>query len=595
MTPAEIRGAYGINSSALLSRIGDGAGQTIDIVDAYDDPAFVDSSMPGYLTSDLARFDEKFSLPNPPSFLKVDQYGSSIDLPATDPAGPGNSQGNWEIEEALDVEWAHVIAPGAAIILVECNSDNGFDMYQGVLTAAELPGVSIVSMSWGSPEFSGEQYFDQDFITPSRHEGVTFVAATGDAGAPGDYPAYSPNVVAVGGTNLYLSGNGAYNLETGWPGSGGGQSAFEAEPPDQAGVQHTGARTIPDVSFDANPSTGVAVYDSYNGTNATPWEQIGGTSLAAPSWAGLLAIANQGRVNEGVGTFSGSGQALSALYSISYGDYNDVLQGSNGGSSARPGYDEVTGLGTPKAAFLVPDLVGSGIGARPVVTFQPTGNITAGTGFTVVVAVDNSSAQPAFNFAGRVTLSLLNNAGGSILGGATSAIAQNGVATFSGLTLNHAGIGYTLLATIGPATASTHSFNVMPAAPARLVVISEPPSRVVVNQPFGTTVAIEDAFGNLDTAFIGSVSVVLASGPSGSKLGGELIVQAENGIAVFSLLTVNRIGSGYSIKAISARGLTADRTSVFNVISAVQKAREQTRLHRAVTNIKIRKTAHRAR
>ena len=214
------------------------------------------------------------------------------------------------MEEALDVEWAHAIAPGAAIVLVECSSASGLDMYQGAVTAAGLPGVSVVSMSWESGEFAGEKSFDADFTTPSGHQGVTFVASTGDGGSPGDYPAYSPNVVAVGGTSLYLNANDTYNSEAGWSGSGGGKSVYEAEPAYQDGVQSTGLRTTPDVSFDANPNTGVAVYDSYNGTSATPWEQIGGTSMAAPSWAGLLAIANQGRAQEGVATFSGSSQAL---------------------------------------------------------------------------------------------------------------------------------------------------------------------------------------------------------------------------------------------------------------------------------------------
>jgi subtilase family serine protease len=589
MTPAEIRGAYGINNNSFPSGIGDGTGQTIAIVDAYDDPAFVDSSALGYLNSDLIRFDQKFGLPNPPSFTKLNEYGDSTNLPFPDPAGPGNPQGNWEVEEALDVEWAHAIAPGAAIILVECNSASGADMYQGVTTAADLPGVSVVSMSWGSGEFSGEQFFDKDFTTPSGHTGVTFVASTGDGGAPGDYPAYSPNVVAVGGTSLYLNGNGTYSLETGWSGSGGGKSGYETEPANQAGVQSTGARTIPDVSFDADPNTGVAVYDSYNGTSAAPWEQIGGTSLAAPSWAGILAIANQGRVSEGATVFSGSSQALSALYTINYGDFNDVVKGSNGGASAHAGYDEVAGLGTPKANFLVPDLAAYGLGTKLALTAQPTGNITAGASFGLVVSVESSSGQLESGFGGRVTLVLSNNPGGSVLGGASSVMAQNGTATFPGLTLNRSGIGYTLVVTVGSASIATSSFNVTPAAPARLVVISEPPSRVVVNQSFGIAVAVEDVFGNLETALTGSVSVALASGPNGSTLGGTLTARCEDGIAVFSGLTLNRIGSGYSIRTTGNSELATGRSSVFNVISAAQKAREQARLFRAALKFKIRK------
>ena len=141
-SPAEVRAALAIDEIQFPAVAADGAGQTIAIVDAYDDPSFVDSSAPGFNNSDLARFDQAFGLPNPPSFVKVNEYGAQSNLPGTDPAGAGSSKGNWEVEEALDVEWAHAIAPGASIILIECNSASGADMYQGVITAAALPGIS---------------------------------------------------------------------------------------------------------------------------------------------------------------------------------------------------------------------------------------------------------------------------------------------------------------------------------------------------------------------------------------------------------------------------------------------------------------------
>ena len=208
-------------------------------------------------------FDKQFGLPDPPSFLKINENGSSISLPGQDPSGAGNPNGNWEVEEALDVEWAHAIAPAASIVLVECTSDNSNDLYSGVVTAVDRSGVSVVSLSWGSSEFNGEQTFDGDFA----RTGVTVVASTGDGGSPGEYPAYSPNVLAVGGTSLYLNSNSTYSSETAWSGSGGGTSAFESEPTYQDGVQSTGRRTIPDVAYDADPNTGVPVYDTYNDTN----------------------------------------------------------------------------------------------------------------------------------------------------------------------------------------------------------------------------------------------------------------------------------------------------------------------------------------
>ena len=164
-------------------------------------------------------------------------------------------------------------------------------------------------MSWGLNEYSGEQALDSVFVTPAGHQGVTFVAASGDEGGysvddggnptttPGIlYAAASPNVLAAGGTTLNLNADSSYNSETAWSGSGGGTSLFEPEPVYQEGVQTTGDRTVPDVAFDADPNTGVAVYDSYNDTdNSGPWVEVGGTSLAAPSWAALIAIANQAR------------------------------------------------------------------------------------------------------------------------------------------------------------------------------------------------------------------------------------------------------------------------------------------------------------
>ena len=213
-TPAQIRAAYGISTLSL-----DGTGQTIAIVDAYDDPSIFQA---------LDAFDSQFGLTASgptlysqygpaSSFLTVlNQYGQATSLPSTDPNGPGTD--NWEVEEALDVEWAHAIAPGAQIILVEANSQSLSDLMASVATAASQPGVSVVSMSWGFPEgqavfASDEATYDSVFNVP----GVTFVASTGDYGAADpEYPAFSPNVVAVGGTSLTLNADGSYNSETGW-------------------------------------------------------------------------------------------------------------------------------------------------------------------------------------------------------------------------------------------------------------------------------------------------------------------------------------------------------------------------------------------
>ncbi|HEV3437152.1 MAG TPA: choice-of-anchor Q domain-containing protein, partial [Gemmata sp.] len=457
-TPDQLRTAYGIDSVMFGSVVGDGTGQTIAIVDAYDDPAFVNSTDSNFANSDLAQFDVQLGIPDPPSFTKVNENGQTSPLPKTDPAGAGNVNGNWEIEEALDVEWAHGIAPGASIVLVEANSDSNSDLFTAVATAAALPGVSAVSMSWGIDEYSGENLQDSTFVTPTGHQGVTFLAASGDNGGyaydaqgnptttPGIlYPAASPNVVAVGGTTLQLNADNTYSSETAWSGSGGGTSLYEKEPAYQQGSQNTGFRTTPDVAFDADPNTGVAVYDSYNDTdNSGPWVEVGGTSLAAPSWAGLIAIANQGRVLAGASTLDGPSQTLPALYAISKTDFNDITTGNNGVFSAGPGYDEVTGLGSPNAPGLMASLSTYGTANHIAITSQPPSSVIVGDSFGVVVAAEDTQGgvDPGFN--GTLTISLDANPSGATLGGTLTATASDGVAVFDGLTLNQLGSGYTL-------------------------------------------------------------------------------------------------------------------------------------------------------
>ena len=195
------------------------------------------------------------------------------------------------------MEWAHAIAPVANILLVEASSASFSDLLTAVDYARNAAGVVAVSMSWGGGEFSGESGYDGYFTTPSGHGGVTFVAASGDSGAPVGYPAISPNVVAVGGTTLSLGAGGNYLSESGWSGSSGGLSAYEAEPAYQRTVvtQTSTFRANPDVAYDSNPNTGFSVYDSYNNPVSAPWGQWGGTSDAAPQWAALVAIADQGR------------------------------------------------------------------------------------------------------------------------------------------------------------------------------------------------------------------------------------------------------------------------------------------------------------
>lgn len=333
--PAQVRKAYGFDAIRF-----DGRGQTIAIVDAFNDPN---------IAGDLATFDRTFGIADPPSFRVVGQDGSSTLPVGTNPG--------WATETALDVEWAHALAPAANILLVEAEDNFVSSLITAIDSARHAAGVSVVSMSFGGGEADYVLGLDGYFTTPAGHAGVTFLAASGDGGAPGIYPSLSPNVVSVGGTTLSLDAAGNYANESGWSGSGGGISALEPQPPYQKGVvtQSTTQRTIPDVALDADPATGVAVYDSF-GFPGNSWIQVGGTSFSAPAWAALIGVADQARAEQGLPSMDGPSQTLPGLYGLPARDFHDIVTGNNGWP-AGPGYDLVTGRGTPVVPSLIADLV----------------------------------------------------------------------------------------------------------------------------------------------------------------------------------------------------------------------------------------------
>lgn len=375
--PAQISHAYAFDATNFGGLPADGSGQTIAIVDAYDDPALVNSNSPAFLSSDLHLFDRQFGLPDP-VFMKVGQTGSSTSLPAPDPSG------GWDLEESLDVEWAHAMAPKAKILLVEANSQdqdiNGdpTDLLAAVDEARNYSGVSTVSMSWGYSEFPDETADDYHFTTPAGHTPITFVASAGDSGTPGVWPGYSPNVVAVGGTTLNLNGNNTIASETVWTynpsygeGGGGGVSQYEPLPSYQVGHVTPGSitRNMPDVSYVGDPSTGVAVYDSvpyyyfypYDMTDyENGWFQVGGTSAGSPQVAAIIAIANQGRQLNGMPSLDGVSQTLPEIYSLGSSgssDFRDIISGNTGVWAATPGYDLASGYGSIVVNRFVSDLL----------------------------------------------------------------------------------------------------------------------------------------------------------------------------------------------------------------------------------------------
>jgi len=245
-------------------------------------------------------------------------------------------------------------------LLVETLTNSFSNLLEGVDFAVSQ-GASVVSMSWGTSEVSFEASGDYHF----DHTGVTFLASSGDTGNQGFYPAASPFVIAVGGTRLPLDKKGnRTGPETAWIGSGGGISPFEPEP----GYQFTypipdtmGYRGYPDVAYNADPDTGVSVYDSNGEAGQFGWFILGGTSASCPQWAGLIALANQLRHGANL---SSNNVVNSPLYDAARKDYSDnyfdIRSGSNGSCGfvckARRGYDFVTGLGSPKADELVEEL-----------------------------------------------------------------------------------------------------------------------------------------------------------------------------------------------------------------------------------------------
>jgi len=408
-TPAQIRAAYGLaplpaagTTLTAAQKAELGAGQTIYLVDAYHDATAL---------SDLNAFSTKFGLPTcthvaitsnaklaaPPSnctFAQVYSYTRGT-VTTTVPA----YNATWAPESKLDVQWAHAIAPLARIVLIEMPSA----MSNAILDANTLAknlGPGAVSMSFGSAEAGWASTTDSYFVGT----GMTFVAAAGDSGAQVLWPAVSPNVLAVGGTSTNVSSTGS-RIEVAWGGSGGGMSAYEALPAWQSGVTPAGGsalvrRAVPDVAFNASPMTGEYVAVTLPGKTTT-WSAYGGTSIAAPQWAGLVAVANAIRA-------ANAKAALGDVHALIYksiaavpGTYaaalHDVIEGTNGTCAtckAGSGFDQATGWGSPNASQLFTVLTG---------VASPQATTTTSTNQAPTVTAATLSVKANVYFATRVT------------------------------------------------------------------------------------------------------------------------------------------------------------------------------------------------
>lgn len=367
LQPADVREAYQMLPLVSATNADKGVGQTIYIVNAYHHPNIV---------SDLNNFNTRFNLPpctsrtlsasdtlplspDASGCKLIVAYASSNGGAATNTAPA--TKNSWITEIASDVEWAHATAPMANIVLIEA-VDATVDSLVSAIQLANKMGPGIVSMSFAAVEGSWVNLYESSLFSTA---GMTYVAASGDQGAQVNWPAVSAKVIAVGGTTLSWNGNLYERTELAWSGSGVGVSSYISMPSYQtsAGIgakYSTNMRAVPDVSFNADPRSGQYVYVTLPGLTNGSWYVIGGTSIAAPQWSGILAtnyaqkIANNSSqpINTATNTIYQYVGSVSGTYST---NFFDVISGSDSTSStcttcdARIGYDLVTGWGSPNS------------------------------------------------------------------------------------------------------------------------------------------------------------------------------------------------------------------------------------------------------
>lgn len=716
LDPQFINDAFEFNDlsydiSGTISRA-DGAGETIAIVDAFGSPTIVQDVQTfdaetyvsplesiGTTFGGISDFDAegKFFLSvvklgatagtYPPSFYTV-QNGF--------PDGELGDEEGWAKETSLDVEWVHAIAPGAHILLVEAASDSPTDLLDADVFAAQQPGVVAVSDSWGgdvshlqnpTSAFGLPPYtpsndlstLDGLLVTPTGHEdndgltgGVVFLASSGDTGA-NEFPASSPNVLSVGGETDTIDLNGVFENLGPWSGSGGGPS--------------TTAPTYnnPIVAFDANPTTGVWIYDSTpDPSEGTPvdggWDVVGGTSFAAPVWAGTVAIIDQGLNLRGFGSMDNDqvlgltpyddrgttdpgdtgptiqtvtptgGQPIvtvlqdpASAYGILGLAENDLATNedftqlptdvggtpNNGGGmdvnfplwphktntvtvtgpggttttttttptngspdiivtpvddntgwglpnndSGNIGLDETVAADSARGGF-IQDMVGGPVGLTIFsdtvdslyFTQQPTNTAVANPINSTSPGVQVTVFTPTTNgvdtsFNGPVTISILES---GTLVGTTTVDAVNGVATFTGLSLDSTGVFEFVATAANVNPGYSNAFNETPAAAVKMVVETQPTSFWQYNTMSGSIVVLlEDQFGNISDANGVNVTLSIKSGPVGAQLTGQTSASAVNGIARF-----NGVGGtlpGAYVLTISSSGLPPITTSAFAII-----------------------------
>jgi hypothetical protein len=391
--PVQLQAAYNLTSTSASN----GAGRTIAVVDAYDYPN---------AAADLAAYRSAAGLPAA-TFTKVNQNGAASPLPAAAPSGD-----DWTLEAALDLDMASAICPLCSLVLVEAQDDSGTGLYVAQNAAASLAGY--ISNSWGGTEDATAPTLDSTYFTHAS--GIVTTASAGDSGYGVSYPATSPKVVSVGGTSLVTASNARGWSETVWgsaaggEGTGSGCSGVEARPSWQSFLTSCADRVDNDVAADADPNTGVAVYDTSNGN--TGWNEVGGTSASSPMLAAMYALAGN----------AGATPAQDIYQHAS--NFNDVTAGSDGSCSpsilctAGVGYDGPTGYGTPNGiAGLVPATAGETVTVANPGSQSTTVNTAASK---TITATDSAGKTLTFSATGLPT-GLALSATGVVSGTPTTA------------------------------------------------------------------------------------------------------------------------------------------------------------------------------
>jgi subtilase family serine protease len=510
LTPSQIIGAYNLYSTT------GGAGTTVAVVDAYDDPT---------IASDLATFSSYFGLPT--AYFVEHKMSSSISVDS-----------GWAMEISLDVEWAHAIAPNATILLVEATSNSLADLLSAVSYAAGYTGVKAVSMSWGGSEFSTETSYDSYFSA----SGITFFASSGDNGAGVIWPSSSPNVVGVGGTTLNLNSNGAVISEMAWSGSGGGVSAYEAMPTYQKsyGLTYT-MRAVPDVSYDADPNTGVYVYDSTPYEGLSGWWDVGGTSAGAPQWAAIQAL---GLSANNVNFYQDAASSSYASY------FRDITSGSNG-YPAGPGYDLVTGLGSPVTTSFTPSTTPDfSLSASPATLSIANG--TSGTS-TITVAALNG-------FTGTVTLST-TAPNGWTASLSPASISTSGTSTLS-VTVPSSTAGGSYSVTVTGASGSlNHTITVTVQVTSPDFSLSASPTSLNIRRGSSGTSTITVAALN---GFTGTVTLS-ATAPTGLTVSLSPASISTSGTSTLTIKVASNVGSGTYTITVTGKSGTLSHTATVRV------------------------------